>query len=143
MYGGVFMKKDRIINPDICRSVAKLGHTEFLVIGDAGLPIPVGCEVVDVSVAKGVPSFFDVFDAVTDELVIESFIFASEAIENNSAFISHIKEKLAGKPSKSVAHQEFKDLMKNAKTVIRTGECSSYANIILVGGVNFDLKEGR
>jgi len=131
------MKKDRVLNPDICRSIAKLGHTEYLVIGDAGLPIPDGVEVIDVSVAKGIPSFLDVFNAVTAELVIESFIFASEAKEQNPEFVCQIKAVLKDKPSITVTHEEFKLLLKNAKTVIRTGECSSFANIILIGGVDF------
>lgn len=131
------MKKDRVLNPEICRSIAKLGHTEYFVIADAGLPIPVGAEVIDVSVSKGVPGFFDVFNAVSDELVIESYIYASEADDKNPDFVSKVKSELKDKPSKTVSHEELKSLMRNAKTFIRTGECSAYANIILVGGVNF------
>lgn len=131
------MKKDRVLNPDISRSIAKLGHTEYLVIGDAGLPIPKEAEIIDVSVTKGVPSFMDVFNAVAQELVIESYIFASEAIESNPEFVTQIKAVLTDKQAMTVSHEEFKTLMKKAKTVIRTGECSSFANIILIGGVNF------
>ena len=40
-------------------------------------------------------------------------------------------------PVKKVFHEEFKKLTENAKCIVRTGENSSYANVILVGGVNF------
>jgi D-ribose pyranase len=36
-----------------------------------------------------------------------------------------------------VTHDEFKQLSKGARAIVRTGECSPYANIILVAGVVF------
>lgn len=44
---------------------------------------------------------------------------------------------LEGKPVRKVPHEEFKRLMEKAKCVVRTGETSPYANVILIGGVNF------
>ncbi len=131
------MKKDRVLNPEISRTIAELGHTEYLVIADAGLPVPKNVDVIDVSVTRGVPCFIDVLSAIAEELVIESFIFASESNESNPDLVSNMKAILHDKPSETVTHEEFKALVKNAKTVIRTGECSSFANIILVCGVNF------
>jgi D-ribose pyranase len=131
------MKKDRVLNPHICRAIAEIGHTEYLVIGDAGLPIPAGVKVIDVSVTRGVPGFIEVLEAIAEELVIESFIFASEAVEANPGLVSMMKAIIPDKPSKTVTHDEFKTIVKDAKTIIRTGECSSFANVILVCGVNF------
>ena len=36
-----------------------------------------------------------------------------------------------------VSHSDFKNLTKESKVVIRSGECSPYANIILKSGVVF------
>lgn len=131
------MKKEKLLNPDIVSAIAALGHTEFLCIADCGLPVPQGVQVIDVSVTAMIPSFLQVLKAVEEELVIESFIYASEIEDANPNVLKQIKEILDGKAAKKIPHEEFKKLTANAKYIIRTGETSPYANIILVGGVNF------
>ncbi len=131
------MKKDRLLNPQIVAQIAALGHTEYLCIADCGLPIPAGIPVVDVSVTAGIPGFKDVFDAVMSELVVESAIVASEIDDANPSTMEHIAAGLSGTQITRVPHTELKAMLKSAKCVIRTGETSSYANVILVGGVNF------
>ena len=131
------MKKDRLLNPKITSAVAALGHTEYLCIADCGLPIKKGVDVIDVSVSAGIPGFMDVLRAVNQELVIESFIVASEIETKNGELLEEIKTELGDLPVEMVPHEEFKKLTENAKCVIRTGETKSYANVILVGGVNF------
>ena len=131
------MKKDRLLNPRILSAVASLGHTEYLVIADCGLPVQKGVNVVDISLTAGIPSFTDVLKAVNSELVSESYIVAEEIETVNPAKLEEIRTELGALPYKTVPHEDFKKLVANAKCVIRTGETSSYANIILVGGVNF------
>lgn len=131
------MKKDRILNPNILSEIAALGHTEYLCIADCGLPIPKGVKTVDVSVKAGIPKFMELLEAVNEELVIESFILASEIDSINPKLMKDIESTLKGLPAKKVSHEEFKKLVEKAKCVIRTGETSSYANILLIGGVNF------
>ncbi|MDO4982903.1 MAG: D-ribose pyranase [Eubacteriales bacterium] len=131
------MKKDRLLNPHILEAVASLGHTEYFVIADCGLPIPKGVNVVDISLTAGVPSFTDTLKTVNSELVSESYIVASEIETVNPSKLAEIKEILGEMPYTSVPHEEFKKLLADAKCVVRTGETSSYANIILIGGVNF------
>lgn len=131
------MKKDRLLNPMIVSEIAALGHTEYLCIADCGLPIPKGTRIVDVSVSAGIPAFLELLDVVAKELVVESFIVATEIETVNPKMLNDINNTLPGIPYSSVSHEEFKKLVKNAKCVVRTGETSPYANIILVGGVNF------
>lgn len=136
------MKKANLLNPELVRAIAKLGHTEFLVIADAGLPIPAGVPVIDLSLIQGVPSFLDVLTAVCSELIVESYIYASELPEQNAEVFEPMKDVFAKLEEgeitgQDVSHTEFKELMKQSRVVVRTGECSPYANVILVGGVNF------
>ena len=58
------MKCDRLLNREIIAEVAALGHTEYLVIADCGLPVPKGVKSIDVSITAGTPSFLDVLNAV-------------------------------------------------------------------------------
>lgn len=136
------MKKSNILNPKLIAAIAELGHTEFIVIADAGLPIQPDVPVIDLSLVQGIPAFIDVVNAVSTELVIESFIYASELPEQNETVFNELKQILSGDESNSisgsaVSHGQFKDLVKSARYVVRTGESSPYANVILVGGVNF------
>lgn len=131
------MKKDRILNPELIAQIAAIGHTEYMVIADAGLPIPQGVKVIDLSVVRGVPTLLQVLDAVEEELVSESYILASEMPSKSPELYIQTRERLSGRPEIQVPHEEFKKMTQNAKAVIRTGETTSYANIILVAGVNF------
>lgn len=131
------MKKDGILNMNVIKAIAAVEHTHYLVICDAGLPLPKGVEVIDLSVIRGLPSFLEVLDAVSKEFVIESFIYASEAHTKNPDLPHKMRDILKGLPEKDVQQEEFKRLTCDACTIIRTGECSPYSNVILVGGVNF------
>lgn len=131
------MKKDRLLNPDILSAVASLGHTEYFCIADCGLPIPNGVKTLDISLTAGIPSFMDVLKAVNSELVSESYILAEEIETVNPSKLAEIKAELGDMPYRTVPHEQFKKLLSGAKCVVRTGETSSYANIILIGGVNF------
>jgi D-ribose pyranase len=131
------MKKEKVLNPNILSAIASLGHTEYLCIADCGLPIPKDVPTIDVSVSAGIPKFIDVLRSVESELVIESYICASEIDSINQEMMKQIESILNGKKPTKVSHEEFKDLTKKAKCIIRTGETSPYANVILVGGVNF------
>lgn len=131
------MKKDRLLNPHILEAVASLGHTEKLCIADCGLPVPAHVPVIDISLTAGVPSFRQVLQAVNSELVSESYILAREVSTQNPELQESISHELSGLPCRMVSHEEFKSLVSDAKCVIRTGENSPYANIFLVGGVNF------
>ncbi len=131
------MKCDRLLNREIISEVAALGHTEYMCIADCGLPIPKGVKVIDISITAGKPSFLDVLDAVREELVIESIILAEEMDTYNEQLAKEMKDRFKTMPVKKVLHAEFKNLTEKAKCVVRTGENSSYANVILVGGVNF------
>ena len=131
------MKKKGILNPDIISVIAAMGHTDTLVIADAGLPVPEGVPCIDISLTRGVPSFMQALKAVAEELVIESCIAAGELPGKNPVVWDGIQNVLEGLPCEQVPHELFKKKTESAKAVIRTGETTSYANIILIAGVNF------
>ena len=131
------MKKNGILNPDLIAAIAALGHTDSLVIADAGLPVPKDVPCIDISLTRGIPSFAQVLRAVAEELVIESYVVAEELPAKNPEVWSEVKSLLAGLPCEQVPHETFKKLNSEAKALIRTGETSPYANVILIAGVNF------
>ncbi|KSU87351.1 ribose ABC transporter [Priestia veravalensis] len=131
------MKRHGILNSHISKVLTDLGHTDMVVIADAGLPIPDGVPRIDLSLKLGVPSFKDVVDAVRDDMVIEKVIVAHEIKENNKETMSYINEVFFDTEKQFVSHEILKALTKEAKVVIRTGEVTPYANCILQAGVIF------
>lgn len=129
------MKKNGILNSEITKVLADLGHTDTIVIADCGLPIPPSVKKVDLALAFGNPSFLDILNLLKDEVVIEKVTIATEMEEKNKMLYKEITESFP--EIEKVSHEEFKEKTKQAMAVIRTGEATPYANIILHAGVLF------
>lgn len=131
------MKKTKLINSEISSTVAKMGHTDTLTIGDCGLPIPNNVKRIDLALKYGVPTFLETLDTVLEELCVEEIIIASEIKEKNEEMYKELLKRFENVVIKEVCHEEFKEMTKESKAVIRTGECTPYANVILKSGVVF------
>ena len=129
------MKKQGILNRELAGIFAKLGHTDQIVIADCGLPIPEGVTCIDLAYKLGEPSFLTILDVVLDDLKVEKAILAQEIQTANADVEAAIKNKID--VLDYVTHEQFKQLTKEAKVIIRTGEITPYANIILQSGVIF------
>ena len=129
------MKKQGILNSDISKVLSYLGHTDCICIGDCGLPIPDETERIDLAIKFGVPSFMEVLEAVGDDMAIEKIILAEEIKQQNPEMHEKVLAyfQKADRPCEIeyVSHQELKKMTENCKGVIRTGETTPYANIIL------------
>lgn len=131
------MKKIGIINGPISTVIASLGHTDTVVIADAGLPILAGPERIDLALSAGLPAFLDTLRIVLTEMQVERAIVASEMLEVSPTVYQAIQTLLGKTPIDTVPHESFKQQTHSARAVIRTGEFTPYANIILVAGVVF------
>ncbi|WGE31720.1 D-ribose pyranase [Actinobacillus genomosp. 2] len=139
------MKKTAVLNAQLSGVIASLGHTDGLAICDAGLPIPSEQQCVDLALTKGVPSFLSTLEVVLTELFVERILLAEEIKQANPTIEQQLLEminKLAQTQGRQidieyVVHSEFKQRSNQAKAVVRTGECSPYANVILYSGVPF------
>lgn len=128
------MKKQGIINRDIASALASFGHTDLLVIGDCGLPVPKGIPCVDLSYKLGEPAFLTILEAVLADFEAEAAFIAREITEGNPQVEKVILEKIE---ADYITHDELKEFTKQAKLIIRTGEATPYANIVLRSGVIF------
>lgn len=133
------MKKIGILNSDISRVLSYMGHTDTLCIGDCGLPIPEEVERIDLALRFGIPSFMEVLQVVAEDMKIEEIILAEEIKEQNPKILSQIEELFNQKGIKVrfVSHTSLKQETRQCKAVIRTGETTPYANIILKSGCIF------
>ncbi|NDR59330.1 D-ribose pyranase [Aliiruegeria sabulilitoris] len=139
------MRKAGLLNAPIARVVSLMGHTDSLCIGDAGLPVPDGVERIDLAVSAGLPGFLDVLPAVFGELFVERAVIAQEMPDGQPAFHAKLLRQIQALEQAqgntitvtSVPHEEFKRLTRSSKAVVRTGEFTPYANILLYSGVPF------
>lgn len=129
------MKKNGILNPLVSRVIAETGHKDLMVVSDAGLPIPLGVERIDLALVKNMPRFLDVLREIVNDLSVEKIVVAEELRTESPGIYRGIRELLPVVEMEEVPHVEFKERTKKARAVIRSGEFSPYANIILVGGV--------
>lgn len=129
------MRRGGIINPSLAYSLARLGHTDRLVVCDVGLPIPYGPEVVDLAFCFGVPPFEAVLSGLLDELVIEGATAAEEVQGWNPETYKLLTSRFP--ELDLVPHEELKHEVVGARLVVRTGEATPFSNVILHCGVPF------
>jgi D-ribose pyranase len=127
------------INPTLSRVISEIGHTDTLVVTDAGLPIPSGAERIDLAYRPGAPAFLDVLDTVLAEMVVEGATVSSEVADNSPELLVALRERFAEMDFEIelIPHVEFKALTHAARAFVRTGEFTAYANIILHAGVAY------
>jgi D-ribose pyranase len=131
------MKRTPLLHAELSDVIARLGHGDLLVIGDAGLPIPDGPRRIDLAVTANVPRFREVLAVVLGEMQVESAVIADELAPNNAPVHAELRAQLGATPVSTLSHEEFKALTTRARAVVRTGEFSPYANVILRAGVVF------
>jgi D-ribose pyranase len=131
------MKKIGILNSTLSEVISRMGHTDMLAIGDCGLPIPDCTKRIDLALKKDVPTFIDTLKVVLTELQVEEIILAKEICETNTITLEQIESLLDGIKITFISHEELKTLLRDCKAVVRTGEQTPYANIILKSGVIF------
>ncbi|WP_189246836.1 D-ribose pyranase [Streptosporangium pseudovulgare] len=129
------MKRAGILNAALSGALARLGHTDEVLVCDAGMPLPRGVEVVDLAFLPGVPAFADVLDGLLAELVVEGAVAAEEVRAANPACHALLAGRLPALAH--VPHERLKELSRSARLVVRTGEARPYANVILRCGVAF------
>lgn len=131
------MKKSTLLNQPLSAVIAGMGHKDMLVIGDAGLPIPKKPQRIDLALAKNIPTFLATLRVILTELEVETAIIAEEMIAVSPDLYAAVKELLGDIPIEIETHLIFKEITRSARAIVRTGEFTPYANIILCSGVVF------
>ena len=127
-----FMLKTGILNPALLGLLARVRHTNTLVIADRGFPFWPGLECVDLSLVDGIPTVLQVLDALRPNFVLGRAFAAEEFKQHNdAAVLAALAARFAGVPLVFEPHVTFKQRVPSAIGVIRTGDTQPYANLIL------------
>jgi D-ribose pyranase len=129
------MKEIGLINRSISKVVAEQGHQDLLMVVDAGFPIPLGIETIDISLSQNNPMVLDVLAELKKFYSVEKMILARQTKETNPTLFNKITTIWEDKTEIEVVdHTELKQISKTVKAVIRTGDFTAYGNVILVSG---------
>lgn len=125
------MRKRGIINGKLMGVLAGLGHTDSIVISDAGLPIPKECDFIDLALINGIPSFIDTVEAIINEIIVEKVSIFKPMQQANPSTYEQLTKIFVPQQKELLDAEQFIDEVKKAKLVIRTAEFSPCCNIIL------------
>ncbi len=125
-----------LLNAGLLGILAGLRHGDTVVLADAGMPCPAGVPEIDLSVTAGLPSLAGVLGPVLEALAVESAVIADEW-RLAGRLPGDMHPGLAAVPVSEVSHTDLKALTARAHALVRTGETTPYANVVLVAGVTF------
>ena len=131
------MKKIGVINKEIAGLIAGMGHGDMLVVSDAGLAIPDSIKRIDVSICPGLPKVMDLLKVIREELHVE-YILVPQLMKKHCPHIqSELKKLYPEAKIRELNTDMYKERAYQSKAIIRTGEYTAFANVILVAGVTF------
>lgn len=129
------MLKKGILNPQLSSLLARVRHTNALVLADRGFPSWMAVETVDLSLVDDVPTVLQVLKAIQPNFSIKQAYMAKEFKQiNDKTTQSRFAKAFGEVPLTFEPHEKFKKRVPKAVGLIRTGDTVQYANIILISG---------
>ena len=128
------MKKAGILHPEISHLIAKIGHTDYIVLADKGYPVPKQTNRINVGITDDMPTVLQLLTVVESEMCIDRIIVTKEMSSFSPDRLQQLKETYPDIKFEEVTHQELKALTEDAQGVIKTGDTCAYGNVIIVSG---------
>jgi D-ribose pyranase len=129
------MQETGILNRELSAVIAMMGHTDELIVCDAGFAIPLGVKTVDISLSKDHPTLLETLAELKRHFSVEKLVMAEETKNVSPSRFAAIVE-LFGKamPVETIPQTAFRQRAKTVKAIIRTGDFTAYSNVLLVSG---------
>lgn len=131
------MKRNGILNAQLSGAIATLGHTDLVMVVDAGFPIPSTANRVDLAITEDLPKLETVLSLLHKELVVEGVVVAEDVITHNEPLADFVRETFSDAPLETRPHSEMLSaLAQQAKLIVRTGAFNPWGNVGLFCGVD-------
>ena len=131
------MKKSGILNAQLSGALATLGHTDLIMVVDAGFPIPSTALRVDLAISENLPDLRTVLTLINDEIIVEAVTRAELVVSHNPPLNEFITSTFSGAEFRVRPHEEILTQMADeAKVIVRTGAFDPWGNIGLYCGVD-------
>lgn len=135
------MRTNGLWHGELVEVIVSMRHHDTLVICDAGLPVPADTRTIDLGWRRGEPRLLPVLASILGELVVERATIAREAADRR--FLAGLEDELGGAPIERIAHEDFKLRCATTRAIVRTGEDTAHANVMLHAGVPFGANPRR
>jgi D-ribose pyranose/furanose isomerase RbsD len=112
-----------------------MGHTDILLVTDAGFPIPRDANRIDLAFYEGLPDVLDVLRVLRQEIFVEEVHFAAEVATHNPPLYRALQEIFTGSGAvfRTTTHERLiAETAPKAKAIVRSGSFNPWANIALV-----------
>ena len=119
------MRPGRILHPELAKALATCGHTDIILVTDAGFPIPKDAGQADL---------LDILRMLRKEIFVEEVAFAPEVKTHHPALYKDLQEIYTGSGAvfKGIPHEELvAEIAPKAKVIIRSGSLNAWGNIAL------------
>lgn len=126
------MKRSGILHAELAKALTSPRHTDLFAVSDPGLPVPDHVPVIDLGVSYGMPEFLPVLALVLDDVEVEAAWVSCDVVEANPRVHEALHAAVA---PELIAHEEFKKRIADCRFVVRTGEATMFANVMLRAGV--------
>jgi D-ribose pyranase len=125
------------LNLGLNQAIAAMGHGDFMIVCDAGFPIPSQVTRVDLAIVADVPDLETVLTAISRDFIAEKIGYATEMAQNNPLLKEKVDRIFAGAEFITLPHaQILTELAAKAKFIVRTGAFDPWGNIVLYSGVD-------
>ncbi len=131
------MKRHGILNAPLSGALATLGHTDLILVVDAGFPIPADAHRIDLALAENLPDLRTVLDLIAEEIVVEGVVRADDVVTHNPRLDEWLSARFPDAEFRTMTHAEVLGaLAAQAKFIVRTGAFEPWGNVGLVCGVD-------
>lgn len=128
------MKKNGIINGELAKHIAQIGHQDLFLVCNAGLAVPANIPLIDLAVCAGTPSVETIIGAILEEMAIEYYFIPEELRDSQQEKYEAVKALMPEAKEEVNPFIGFRSFTKNVKFAVRTGDMTPYANYILRAG---------
>src|SRR5262245_29006604 len=133
------MRPNRILHPGLAQAIATLGHSDIVLVTDAGFPIPPDANRIDLGFYEGMPDVLDILRVLRQEIFVEEVHFAGDILTKNHPLYAALQDIYTGSGAefKLTTHEELVNAVAHrAKVIIRSGSFNPWANIALVASTD-------
>jgi D-ribose pyranase len=131
------MKHGRILNAELSKAIAMMGHGDLFMVCDAGFPIPLDRWRIDLAVTHNVPDLYTVLELILAELSVEKVLYTDLLHEHNQPLLQRLGEIFTGTGAELEAvpnERMLGEVAHNAKVIVRTGAFNPWGNVGMVCG---------
>jgi len=131
------VNRNKLLNAQLAHAIASMGHGEFMIICDAGFPIPSSAWRIDLAITPDVPDLETVLTPIAENFIAEKVSYADTLPVHNAPLLEKVSRLFPDAEHAPIKHETILgEMAAKAKVIVRTGAFDPWGNILLYSGVD-------